>query len=333
MKRAFTGPAMAATTLLMLCFFACSLPLHARRIEDLNLTERIVLTLANSLEGDEYQYGPDDVSGLVEKAEFLIDEESGEKGEGKGVYAYSFRTQMGGFFGSGYLRIASPSRHVEPKAEEGWELLGEDSETGAGVWFRKIRRSEAIRYNEVQASSRKGNLVLTASLRRPPDETATEARRVILEYFGHLLSNATQYGILSRIVIELLSEEKGQALPGGAVVNIRGSDADETAVRFRVYAADNKGEPLANVDYYAIKLKGALGKFARLEGAAFNQQKNQYEVHDPPKEGIEVGVVFPALNDKEFAGALEQDAKMRAGFGITLDVEATFKPEEKEVVS
>lgn len=82
-----------------------------------------------------------------------------------------------------------------------------------------------------------------------------------------------------------------------------------------------------------IKLSGFLGEFARVEGAAFNEEKGQYEVHNPPEEGAEVVLVIPAFESTEFAGAMTRDAKMKSGFGITIGVDAIFKPDKKEVVS
>jgi len=175
----------------------------------------------------------------------------------------------------------------------------------------------------------KGNLVLTVSFRRPAEEPSGEARKIAEESFARLLDNARKYGLLYRILVELVDESSGEPLPEDSLLNLRGQDEEETTVRLKIRAADFQGKPLENVEAYALKLQGFLGKFARLEGAAFNQSKNQYEVHDPPDEGIQVSVVFPAMKEGNFAKALEQDATLRRGFGIVLNVEVTFKTAEK----
>lgn len=43
---------------------------------------------------------------------------------------------------------------------------------------------------------------------------------MILERFGRLLDNARRYGILSRIVIELVKGEKGEPLADGGLLNV-----------------------------------------------------------------------------------------------------------------
>jgi hypothetical protein len=304
-------------------FVLAALPaFSAREMEDLNLTERIVLTLANSM-SREYQYEPDDVSRLMKRADFYIDEERGSEGQGKGLFSYSFRTRVGDFSGSGYFRIASPALYRKPKTEEGWSFLGEDSETKASVWSREVERSRAEKYNEVEASLKRGNLVLTVSLRRPPEESASEGREAVLRRFGMLVENARRYGILCRVVIEMVSGEEGRELADGCLLNVPGRESDETRMSFRIYTVDHKGDRLANIDRYVITLGGFLGKFARIEGAAFNRQKNQYEVTGRPE--VAVRLVFPAVKDREFAQAMRQDAKMRSGFGIVVDVDVTFK--------
>jgi hypothetical protein len=306
---------------IIIWLFASVPAIEAREIEDLNLTERITLTLANSI-SERYQYGADDVGELMERADFYIDEE-------EGIYSYSFRIRVDSFRGSGYHRISSLARYPKPKTEEGWRLLGEDPETRTKVWFREVRRSEADVYNEVQASLKSGNLALTVSLRRPAEEPPSQAQKVILERFRRLIDNAQRYGILSRIVIAMVSREELRPLTDNALVNILGRRAEETRVRFRVYAVDYQGNRLANVEYYAFKLGGFLGRFARLEGAgvSFNAEKNQYEVHG--LQEAEVNLIFPAFKDKEFAKALEKDEKMQSDFGITLDVDVAFKPERR----
>jgi hypothetical protein len=297
-------------------------------MDALNLTDRILLTLANSL-SPEYQYGPKDLKDIKERPDFMIDEESGAEGRGLGAYAYSFRSQEGPFSGSGYFKIASPARYRPPKENEGWGLLGKEEATGTEVWFRKVRKSETVNYNEVEATLVKGNFVLTASFRRPAEEPAAQARQMAEESFARLLDNARKYGLLYRILVELVDESAGEPLPEDSLLNLKGQDDEETSVRLRLREADFQGKPLENVEVYTIKLGGFLGKYARLEGAAFNQAKKQYEVHDPPADGIQVSVVFPAMKEGNFAKALEQDATMRRGFGIVLNVEATFKAAEK----
>jgi hypothetical protein len=319
MDRVFNATATVALGFAIGLVLANWPAVEAREIEQLNLTERITLTLANSL-SQEYQYGPDDVGELAKRADFYIDDR-------EGVYSYSFRTRVGEFSGSGYYRIASPTRHRRPKTEEGWRALTGDRKTGAEVWFREVRKSDAETYNEVQASLVSGNFALTASVRRPASESAERATQVILERFGRLLDNARRYGI------ELVKGEKGEPLADGGLLNVLGAEKEQSRVRFRVYAADSRGSPLANVDYYVIKLSGFLGEFARVEGAAFNEEKGQYEVHNPAEEGAEVVLIIPAFESTEFAGAMARDAKMKSGFGITIGVDAIFKPEKKEVVS
>jgi len=310
------------------------IPAEGRQLEDLNLTERIILVLANSL-SPEHQRGPDDTPELmqmVEDGEIFVDEEKEEKGQGKGMYAYSYPVKIGEFRGTGYFRIASQARYRSPGEEEGWRMLGEDNDTGAKVWFRTVRAGE-VNYNEAQASLSKGNFVLTVSQRYPPGESQSEARSAILKRFRMLLENAKRYGILANIVIELVDEEgrsDKEPLEDNALLNVPGRDSQETAIRFRIYAADHKGNPLTNVDYYTIELKGFLASYATLRGAAFDQGKKRYEIHDPPEIGAVVEVVFPALKSEAFARALEQDAAMEEGFGIVLEVDVEFKPERRE---
>lgn len=297
----------------------------AQGTKDLTLTQRIALTLANSM-SDKFQYGPPDVADLMQRPDFYLDED-------EGMYSYSFRTKVGSFLGSGYFRIASPSQYKAPKTEEGWKLLGEDRDTLAKIWFREVRKSEAVSYNEIEATLSKGNFVLTASLRRPPDESAGDTREVILERFAGLISNAKRYGILSNILVEMIGGDVSERVEDGALLNILGKDNDETRVVFRICAADYQGKPLANVDFYTIKLGGFLGQFARVEGAEYNRAKSQYEVHEPPRSGARVELVFPALNAREFAAAMGENARIQDDFGITFEVDATFKPEKKGVVS
>ena len=308
---------------------------QARDLGDLNMTERIVMTLANSLSPD-YQTSPDDMPKLmqmVEDGEIFVDEEEEEKGQGKGMYAYSFPLEVADFRGNGYFRIASQARYRAPEEEKGWRLLGEDSDAEAKVWFRTVRTA-AVSYNEVEASLSRGNFVLTASLRRPPGESADEARTTILKRFRLLLENAKRYGILANVLIELVNgggREEQEPLEQNALLNIPGGESNETAVRFRIYAADHTGAPLPNVDYYTVELKGFLSPYATIEGAAFNAAKKRYEVHDPPATGALVSLIFPSFSNKVFAKALDQDAAMDSGFGIVLEVDAEFKPERREL--
>jgi hypothetical protein len=308
---------------------------QARELADLNLTERIILVLANSLSPD-YQSEPDDMPKLmlmVEDGEIFLDEEEEEQGQGKGMYAYSFPREVADFVGSGYFRIASQARYRKPEEEKGWGLLGEDDATEAKVWFRRVR-TDAISYNEVEASLSKGNFVLTVSQRCPPGESAEEARTTILKRFRVLLENAKRYGILADILIELVDEgdeEERKPLEQNALLNIPGGESAPTAARFRIYAADHTGAPLPNVDSYTIELKGFLGPHATLEGAAFNPAKKRYEIHDPPAAGALVTLIFPSFSNNAFAKALEQDAAMDSGFGIVLEVDAEFKPERREL--
>ncbi len=308
-------------------------PLQARELEDLNLTERIILVLANSLSPD-YQSGPEDMPGLmqmVEDGDIFVDEEEEEAGQGKGMYAYSYPLKIGDFRGSGYFRIASQARYRKPEEEEGWRSLGEDGGTGADVWFRTVRTG-AVSYNEIQASLSKGNFVLTTSMRRPAGESASQSQEIILERFNVLLENARRYGILANIAIMLVGEdeeEDQEPLEENALLNIPGRDSQESAIRFRIHATDHKGTPLTNVNYYTIELKGFLASYARLQGAAYNEKKERYEIHDPPVSGAVVDVAFPALKNGAFAQALEQDATMSEGFGIVLEVDAEFKPERR----
>lgn len=308
---------------------------EARDLGDLNLTERIILTLANSL-SLEHQSTPDDMPRLrqmVDDGEIFVDEEEEERGQGKGMYAYSFPLEIADFRGNGYFRVASQARYRAPEEEKGWRLLGEDDGTEAKVWFRTVRTA-AVSYNEVEASLSKGNFVLTVSLRRPPGESADEARTTVLKRFLVLLENAKRYGILANILIELVDggdQEQHEPLEPNALLNVPGRESEETALRLRIYAADPTGAPLPNVDCYTIELKGFLGPYATLEGAAFNDAKKRYEVHDPPATGALVNLIFPSFNNTVFAKALEQDAAMDSGFGIVLEVDAEFKPERREL--
>ena len=318
-----SGSALAASVLI--CLVVALPAVQGRQVADLNLTERIALTLANSI-SEEYQYGPDDVGDLLDRPDFYLDEE-------EGIYTYSFRIKgarhprYGTFDGSGYYRIASPTQYRKPKTEEGWRLLGEDEETRALVWFREVRKSETQKYNEVQASLKSGNLTLTVSLRRPTEEPAAEAEKVVLERFNQLIDQARRYGILCRIVIEMVSEGEMRPLAEGALVNILGQEAEETRLSFRIYSLDYQDNRLTNIDFYIIKLRGALGKFARIEKAVFNQEKHQYEIHD--RAEAEVDLIFPAFANKAFARALQEDARMGSDFGIVIDVDVTFKPERR----
>jgi hypothetical protein len=294
---------------------------------ELDLTDRILLTLANSLSED-YQYGPRDLPDIKERPDFLIDEETGEEGLGRGSYAYSFRSEVGNFASSGYFKIAALSHYRAPKEEEGWGRLNSDDATGADIWFRKVRPSEVVSYNEVEVTAAKGNLGLTVSFRRPLGEPAEDARRIALEAFLRLIENARKNGLLFRILAEWIGDGAAEQLEENALLNIRGRENEETRVRLRIKAVDHLGTPLANVEMYAVTLKGFLGRHARIEGASFNREKGRYEIHDPPEDGARVLVVFPALDDAEFAAALDQDGGLRSDFGIVLDVDVMFKPAE-----
>ena len=302
---------------------------RARGLEDLNLTERIVLVLANSLSPD-YQSGPDDMPELmqmVEDGDIFVDEEEEEAGQGKGMYAYSYPMKIGDFRGSGYFRIASQARYRKPEEEEGWRSLAEDGGSGAKVWFRTIRTG-AVSYNEVQASLSKGNFVLTTSMRRPAGESASQARGIILEQFNVLLENAKRYGILSNIVIEFAKEEKAERLGYNDLLNILCRQSGATAVPFKVYAEDYKRNRLPNVDFYTIKVEGFLARHAKFEGASYNKEKERYEIHNAPVEGAQVVLILPPLRDGGFANDLEQNELLSSDYGITLEVDAVFKPEK-----
>jgi hypothetical protein len=321
---------MATTfrVLTLACLFAGQLVIvpsvSAREISDLNLGERTALTLANSISED-YYYDPDDVADVLRRPDFYIDEE-------EGVYSYSFRVKeayhprYGTFDGSGYYRIASSVRYAKPKTEEGWILSEEDETTNALVWFREIRKSQTQHYNEVQASLQSGGLTLTVSLRRPAEEPVQEAKEVVLERFNTLLENAKKYGILCRVVVERVeNNEQVKALPDRALVNTLGDENEETRMFLRIYTVDYKDTPVSNIDYYELKLKGALGGFARVENASFNEEKGQYEIHEVAEATIVL--VFPALEQEQFAHALKEDENLREGFGIRLDIDVTFKSE------
>ena len=116
-------------------------------------------------------------------------------------------------------------------------------------------------------------------------------------------------------------------LAEGTLVNILSQETEETRVSFRIYSLDYQDNRLTNIDCYIIKLRGALGKFARIEKAVFNEEKHQYEIHDQAE--AEVDLVFPAFSNKAFAQALQEDAQMRSDFGIVIDVDVTFKPERR----
>lgn len=303
----------------LMVFYAAS----ARELADLNLTERITLTLANSI-SQEYQYGIDEVGDLMRRSDFYIDEE-------EGIYSYSFRIKeayhprYGTFDGSGYYRIASSIWYRKPKTEEGWEFLGEDEKTGAMVWLRGVQKSRAEKYNEVQASLKRGNLTLTVSLRRPSEELPEESEEAVLERFNTLIENAKKYGILCRIIIEMVEKDQTLLLADNTLVNIPGRKNKETQVPLRIYTVDYKGSPLSNIEYYGIKLEGTLGQFARIENATFNEEKHQYEVYDAAE--AHVILVFPALEEEEFFRALEEDENLREGFGIGVNVNVAFKSE------
>ncbi len=303
--------------LVLICFSF----LPAQNIRDLNLTQRIALTLANSL-SDRYQFGPGEVKELMSRPDIYLDEQ-------QGVYSYSFRFTADTFQGSGYFRIAEPVGYRRPKTEEGWNLQAEDKDTGARVWFRQVRKSEVVRYNEVEATLENSRFILTASLRRPAEEPALQAQQEILGRLNRLISNARRYGLLTSVVLEWVRGEGGQALGPEQLLNIVGQAKKETRVRFKMYAVDAQGLRLPGVDYYSIKLKGLLGSFARLEGATFNPKLEQFEVHDPPAQGAQVVLIIPSLDDAAFGPALEENSRRSDDFGIVLDVDATFKSERK----
>jgi hypothetical protein len=300
-------------------------PPHVPDIQGLNRTARILLTLADSL-NPQYRYGPGDLAGIRERPDFLIDEDSGTPGEGKGSFAYSFRFNIGEFASSGYLKIFSLPSTPSEQPEEGWNDLGVDSPTGAGVQFRRVRKSAAVGFNEVSAVSAKGNLMFAVSLRRPPGETEAAARQAVLGFFARLLENAGRYGLLYRIRVLVMDAEEGEPLADNAVLNSAGRENEETSIPLKIAAVDDQGKVLPDIDYYTIRLNGFLGRFARIEGAVWNWEKGLYEAHNPAADGAEIRLVYPALADANFSQALRQDEIRREGFGIVLNVDAAFKP-------
>jgi hypothetical protein len=299
-------------------------PDRSSGFQDLNRTDRILLTLADSLD-PRARYGPGDLAAMRERPDFGIDEDAGTSGEGRGSFAYSFRFSIGSFASSGYLKIVSPPSAPGGAAEEGWIDLGTDVPTGAAVRFRKVRRSEAVSFNEVAAELTKGNLTFAVGLRRPPDEPEAGARREILAFFGRLLDNARRHGLLFRIVLRALDPEEDEPLAENGLLNSPGREDEETAISLKVAAVDDRGAVLPDVDLYAIRLDGFLARFARIEKAAWNQAKGRYEVRQPPGDGAEIRLIYPPLSNREFAQALRQDETRRRGFGIVLNVDAEFK--------
>jgi len=298
-------------------------PGRSAGLPDLNRTDRILLTLADSLD-PRARYGPDDLAAIRERPDFRIDEDSGTSGEGKGSFAYSFRFAVGGFSASGYLKIVSPPA-APGDAEEGWTDLGIDGPTGAAVRFRKVRKSESVSFNEVAAELTKGNLTFAVGLRRPPDEPDAAARREALAFFARLLDNARRHGLLFRIVLRVLDPEQDEPLGENGLFNSPGREDEETAISLKIAAVDDRGAVLPDVDIYAIRLSGFLARFARIEKAVWSQAKGRYEVRHPPQDGAEIRLIYPALSNREFAQALRQDETRRRGFGIVLNVDAEFK--------
>jgi len=291
-------------------------PIHARSIEELNLSERITLTLANSISPD-YRFGPDDIEALMRRMDFYAD-------PGEGIYTYSFRIQEGNFTGRGYYRVAEPGNYPKPKSDEGWVYMGEDRESGAKVWFREMRKARVAPYNEVQASVER-NLVLTTSMRRPAEESREKAREAVLERVTEFIKNARLHGILSRVEVELVGAERTEQVADGGLLNLLGRERQATSVLFRVYALDHQERPAVNVDKYIIKLGGFLGRFASIEGATFNAKKERYEVPAAQGGGADITLVIPAMAAGEFARALEQNAVLKEGYGIVVDVNAAYR--------
>ena len=287
-----------------------STALNARGVDDLGLTERIILTLANSVRPD-YQYNPDDVNDLMQQGDVYIDEE-------QGIYTQTFREKIGDFKSSGYYRIATPSLTDVPKEEKGWIPLegGRDSE--AGFWYRDVRNTQTGDYNEIQAELDGGNLILTVSMRRSAAEPAGQAQQDIAQRFQVFLENAVRYGLFNQVVVEFMTGQGEAAVAQGDFLNVIGSEDESTRLNFKVYAVDGKGNRLANVDLFSVKFMGSLGQYAHLENGQFNEEKGYYEVRGGPETLLTI--ILPPFKDERFADALEADAKKTTGFGLDIDV-------------
>ena len=245
---------------------------HAASVAELSLGDRILLTIAATANPD-VEFTADDMAELRDREDFYIDEE-------EGLYLYSYPVEIAGFESSAYYRISSPTQFKKPKAEEDWLRLTDRAPGGASVWFRSVARSGAEPYNEVQASAKKGKLVLTTSMRRPPNEPREQAQAAIEKDFQLLLDMGKKYGILSRLVIARLGpdSDEGERLDDDALVNVLGNGQEENRVSFRVHALDDKGAVDRNVAYFSIKVTGMLAPYARIDGAAYNAEKAQFEV-------------------------------------------------------
>ena len=319
--------ARAVVWLALVAFGLLPAAAWARTVEDLSRPERIVLTLGNSI-SEQYQYQADDLEQLAQRPDFYIDEP-------EGIYSFSFRLkeaehpQYGRYDGSGYYKIDVPRHYRDPEVTEGWEPVKEPSETPVKVWFREVRESSDESFNEVRAFLNTGNLVFTVSLRRSVQEPPGEARDVALARLDKIIENAKRYGLLSRVVIELVGETEPQSLDEGAVANYRVERSGETRVRMRVRAEDYEGRPLDNVAYFTVSLKGDLARFARIEEALFNEKEQRYEVHFPRQGVADVTLVMPAADNEEFAEAIDANDLLTEDFGITLEADVVLKPKEQ----
>jgi len=286
---------------------------------DLTRTERILLALANSLSPD-YQYGPEQLADIAGRPDFQIDEAAGAQGEGQGVYAYSFRSDIGGFAASGYFKISAASGAALVRGA-GWEDAGRDAASGAEVSLRRVRRTQDAPFNEVEARLTKGGLVLTVSLRRPPEEAPAASRKAALALFVRLLDNARRYGLLFRIRIVLADQPNADIWPENGLLNSAGRPKDETVLSLRLEAVDDQGRSLTGVSRFVIHVMGRLAGFARIEGAV-RKADGLYEVPDPGPNGAVIRLAYPALDDPKFSKALGEDQALRTGFGIVLNVDA-----------
>lgn len=319
------GPPRLHNVLTAAMVWAFCLPGSASQIEaapDLDLGGRIVLTIAATANPD-VDFTADDLDALQERGDIYIDED-------QGLYLYTYPLETRGFEGSGYYRIASPTQFKKPKTEEGWDLLDETVPGGATIWFREVSRSGAEPYNEVQASAKKGKLVLTTSMRRPPNEPREQAEAAIAKDFQLFLEMGKKYGIISRLVIEQLqaSDPERQQLDDGALINVLGQGQQENRVSFRLYALDNDGGVDRNVDYFSIKIGGMLAPHAKVEGATYNTEKAQFEIHGAADARFVL--VFPGMETPGFAEALAAYAERDGGDGgFTLDIEANYEAERQ----
>lgn len=244
-----------------------------------------------------------------------------EKEDDKVTYALNFGTREG-VDDRGYYKITLNGDLSDAEAAD-WRVLTErDDATGAEVFWKPVKRSEADQFNAVGVRRKIGNVVLTISQRRPITEDPKAGAAELLKRFATLLQQAKVNRLFARLVVGLPTSDgiKELNLARPLPFSIR-SDNEPTELQLRAQIESADGSILGVVERFTFQLRGPLAKFVTVEGATLNAA-GYYEVR-----GVDVAEVTLRFDPQN--GAL-QDAAVRhvatrtadTGAGVRLRVGA-----------